>query len=62
MLTTEQAAEHLHLSQSRILKLIAAGRLPAMKIGRDWMIQPQALEAFAVIERRPGKPRKTAQC
>ena len=58
MLTTNEAAERLHLGRSRILKLIAAGRLPAMKIGRDWMIQPAALETFAEIERKPGKPRK----
>jgi excisionase family DNA binding protein len=58
MLTTNEAAERLHLSRSRILKLIAAFRLNAVKHGRDWQIDPADLAAFAKIERRPGKPRK----
>lgn len=34
--------------------LIAAGRLAAQKIGRDWLIEEHAL--LAVAERKPGRP------
>ena len=54
MLTTNQAATILQVSRSRILKLIEAGRLPAEKFGRDWLIRPEDLELVKV--RRPGRP------
>lgn len=60
MLTTTQAASILGVSPRRVLALIEAGRLPAQKVGRDWIIQEADLEA--VKERRQGwpkgKPRK----
>lgn len=55
MLTTTQAATILQVSRSRILKLIEAGRLPAEKLGRDWLIRLEDLELVKV--RRPGRPR-----
>ena len=55
MLTTAQAATILQISRSRILKLIEAGRLPAKKLGRDWLIRLEDLELVKV--RRPGRPR-----
>lgn len=57
MITTAQTAESLQVSRSRILKLIAAGRLPAVKLGRDWLIRPEDLELVRV--RKPGRPAKT---
>jgi len=53
-LTTSQAAQRLGISTVRVQKLIQAGRLEAVKYGRDWLIQEQALEAVAV--RKPGRP------
>jgi len=55
MITTAQAATILQVSRSRILKLIEAGRLPAEKLGRDWLIRLEDLELVKV--RRPGRPR-----
>jgi len=55
VLTTAQAATILQISRSRILKLIEAGRLPAKKLGRDWLIRLEDLELVKV--RRPGRPR-----
>lgn len=54
MLTTAQAAAALKISRQRMLALIHAGRLPAQKHGRDWMIEPSDLELVKV--RRPGYP------
>lgn len=56
MMTTTQAAEALKISRQRVLALIASGRLPAQKHGRDWMIEPSDIELVKV--RRPGRPRK----
>ena len=54
VLTTAQAATILQISRSRILKLIEVGRLPAKKLGRDWLIRLEDLELVRV--RRPGRP------
>jgi excisionase family DNA binding protein len=53
-LTTPQAAERLGISIVRVQQLIRGGRLKATKVGRDWLIQEQALKAVAV--RKPGRP------
>src|SRR5690348_5443564 len=55
LLNTQQAAVELHVSPSRILKLIEARRLKAEKKGRDWLIRPEDLES--VRERPTGRPR-----
>ena len=61
-LTTREAARELGIHRSRVLHLISEGRLPAMKQGRDWLIQFSDLET--VRDRKSGypkgKPRKTS--
>lgn len=49
-LTTQQASEVLDVTAQRVLALIREGRLPATKVGRDWLIARQDLVKF---ERRP---------
>jgi excisionase family DNA binding protein len=49
-LTTQQAGEILGVTPQRVLALIRNGRLPAIKVGRDWLIAMRDLEKF---ERRP---------
>jgi len=58
MLTTQEVAARLGVSRSRVLALIRAGRLVAVKRGRDWQIAERALAAVA--DRKPGRPWKTA--
>lgn len=53
-LTTKQAAERLGVTPSRVRALIKAGRLPARKDGRDWLIEERHLGRVAV--RKPGRP------
>ncbi len=55
MITTAQAATILQVSRRRVEALINAKRLPAEKIGRDWLIRPEDLELVKV--RRPGRPK-----
>jgi len=56
LLTTQQAAERLGISDARIRQLILNGRLPAQKLGRDLFIEESNLKL--VSDRKPGRPRK----
>ncbi len=49
-ITTEEAGKRLGLSRIRIIALINDGRLPAQKVGRDWLIRPVDL---ALYKRQP---------
>jgi excisionase family DNA binding protein len=56
LLTTKDAAERLGVTVTRVQQLIAAGRLPAEKMGRDYFIKEGDLKLVA--DRKPGRPRK----
>lgn len=45
-ITSVQAAKLLGISRTRVGILIRDGRLPAQKVGRDWMILPEDVENF----------------
>jgi excisionase family DNA binding protein len=55
LLGTKEASERLAVSQQRIQALIKNGRLPAEKVGRDWLIKESDLEL--VQNRQLGRPR-----
>ena len=57
LLTTPEAAERLGVTVTRVQQLIAAGRLPAEKLGRDYFIKEVDLKL--VEDRRPGRPPKS---
>jgi excisionase family DNA binding protein len=54
LLTTNEAAERLGVHVTRVRALIVAERLPAQKIGRDYMIRETDLRLVA--DRSPGRP------
>lgn len=56
LLTVKEVAARLNLTPVRVRMLIKAGRLPAQKVGRDWLITERALNAFS--PRPVGRPRK----
>ena len=60
LLTTAQAAAIKGVSHGRIKQLVVAGRIPAMKIGRDNLIRRADLDRFQPLPRgrRPGKSKK----
>jgi excisionase family DNA binding protein len=58
LLTTKDAAVRLGVSQRRVIALIQGGRLPAQKVGRDYVIAERDLKL--VSNRKPGRPRKRA--
>ncbi len=54
LLSTPQVAERLGVTVSRVQALIWAGRLPAQKVGRDYVILEDDLKQ--VKDRKPGRP------
>jgi len=59
-LTVPQAAKRLGLHRSRVWLLIREGRLRARETVRGYRLDPRDVEAFARLDRRPGRPRKQA--
>lgn len=51
LFTTSQSAEFLGVTSSRIRQLILEGRLPATKVGRDYIIKLSDLEEFSTTPR-----------
>lgn len=56
MLTTAEAGAELGVSRSRVLVLIDKGRLPATRLGNQWVINRSDLSKVRV--RKTGRPRK----
>jgi excisionase family DNA binding protein len=55
LLSTREAATRLGVTPRRVVALIRAGRLPALRVGHTWIIREADLEL--VKDRRPGRPR-----
>jgi excisionase family DNA binding protein len=56
LLTTQEAAEELGVTDSRVRQLIIDGKLPAQKFGRSHMIKRSDLKDVEIGNR--GRPRK----
>jgi excisionase family DNA binding protein len=55
-ITTAQAAKALGITRGRVQVLIKTGRLPAQRIGIQYLIRPADLAL--VRDRPPGRPKK----
>jgi excisionase family DNA binding protein len=53
-ISATEAGERLGISRVRVVQLIAGKRLPAVKAGRDWLIDPADLKLVA--HRPVGRP------
>ncbi len=56
-ITTTEAAARLGITPRHVRHLIKIGQLPAVKAGRDWLIEEKNLKQ-AEARRKPGRPRK----
>jgi len=56
LINTKEASNLLGVNVQRVRQLIAAGRLPAQKVSRDWVIREKDLSKVA--DRKPGRPKK----
>jgi hypothetical protein len=58
----QDAADRLGVTPARVRRLIADDRLRARKDGEgtrgNWYLDPAAVEAFAKLDRPPGRPRR----
>lgn len=54
LLTTTQAAEQLGMNRRALTNLINAGILPAIRVGRDWLIEQRHMKK-AENRPRPGR-------
>lgn len=59
LLTTQQAAERLGITDGRVRQLILEGRLPSIKFGRSNVIRTADLALVEGIKR--GRPKKEAE-
>lgn len=57
MLTVAESAAILGVSPARVRALIAAGLLPARKVGRAWILQERDVESRLDARPRAGRPR-----
>jgi excisionase family DNA binding protein len=46
LLTPEQVAERLQVTERTVYSWLRRGKLPALKLGRLWRIRPDDLETF----------------
>lgn len=51
LLTVQQVAERLNFHHSFVRRLIGAGKLQASKLGAEWRIDPDDLDAFLARHR-----------
>src|SRR4051812_1198625 len=45
-LTTDEVLAHLHLNLKTVYRLIKAGKLPAVRVGRQWRFRKRDLDAW----------------
>ena len=46
LLTTDEVLEYLHLNLKTVYRLIKAGRLPAVRVGRQWRFKKRDIDAW----------------
>lgn len=59
ILSTAEAAEKLNVSAIRIRQMIRGEKLPAQKVGRDYIIFEKDLDS--VVRRPAGRPARTKE-
>jgi excisionase family DNA binding protein len=55
-LTTSEVLEYLNLNLRTVYRLIKAGSLPAVRVGRQWRFRKRDLDAWLESQRRSGVP------
>ena len=56
LLTTDQLLEYLHLNLKTVYRLIKAGKLPAIRVGRQWRFKKRDIDAWLRRNDSPVKP------
>lgn len=61
LLSIKEAAGQLRLHEKHVSRLCRQGTLPAKLVGGGYVITAEDLAAFAALERKPGRPRKSGE-
>jgi excisionase family DNA binding protein len=59
-LTTEEVLEYLQVNLRTVYRLIKAGRIPAVRVGRQWRFRKSDIDAWLDSQRPRGGPRGVA--
>jgi excisionase family DNA binding protein len=59
-LTTEEVLEYLQVNLRTVYRLIKAGRIPAVRVGRQWRFRKSDIDAWLDSQRPRGAPRVPA--
>jgi len=60
LLSLPEAASHLGVSRVRVWQWVNDARLPAVRLGKYWFIDPADLAS--VVPQKRGRPRKDQAC
>src|SRR5258708_5056165 len=58
LITTTEACEMAGVTSAYIQRLLRDGRIEGVKLGRDWLIYEDSLNAFLSHPRKRGRPHK----
>jgi excisionase family DNA binding protein len=58
-LTTEEVLEYLQVNLRTVYRLIKAGKIPAVRVGRQWRFRRHDIDAWLDSQRPRGGPRPT---
>src|ERR1051325_3238502 len=56
-LTTEEVLEYLQVNRRTVYRLIKAGKIPAVRVGRQWRFRKRDIDAWLDNQRPRGGPR-----
>jgi excisionase family DNA binding protein len=59
-LTTEEVLEYLQVNLRTVYRLIKAGKIPAVRVGRQWRFRKRDIDAWLDSQRPRGGPRPQA--
>src|ERR1041385_5596800 len=52
-LTTEEVLEYLQVNLRTVYRLIKAGKIPAVRVGRQWRVRKRDIDAWLDTQRPP---------
>src|ERR671933_370458 len=62
-LTTEEVLDYLQVNLRTVYRLIKAGKIPAVRVGRQWRFRKRDIDAWLESQRpRAGGRRRPAPC
>src|SRR5687768_4250805 len=59
-LTTEEVLEYLQVNLRTVYRLIKAGKIPAVRVGRQWRFRKRDIDTWLDSQRPRGGARSTA--